>query len=156
MFEKKYLLRSVEMARHSIASHGGGPFGAVIVKNGEIVGEGVNTVTTSPDCTAHAEINALRDACRRLNTFDLSGCELYASCEPCPMCLSAIYWSRINVVYYASTQDDAAEIGFDDRYIYEELSLDKDQRSVKLHRHTISEADALFQAWENDQEKTPY
>lgn len=156
MFEERYLLHAISLAKNSVASHGGGPFGAVIVKNGKIVGEGVNSVTTSLDCTAHAEMNALRKACENLNTFNLSGCRLYASCEPCPMCLSAIYWSRISEVYYASTQNEAARIGFDDRYIHEQLSLRKDLRDVKLHHHPLNEANALFQMWEHDEEKTPY
>ena len=110
----------------------GGPFGCIIVKNNEVISEAFNTVTVDNDPTAHAEVNAIRKACKKINNFDLSDCILYTSCEPCPMCLSAIYWSRINKVYYANTRHDAANIGFSDNFIYEELSKNNNEKEIEL------------------------
>ena len=125
---EKMMNEAVRVALESAQTKNGGPFGAIIVKNGEIVGIGKNSVTTKNDPTAHAEVMAIRDACQNLNTFQLDDCEIYTSCEPCPMCLGAIYWARLRKVYYAATQHDAAQIGFDDNFIYIELA--KKSRSV--------------------------
>jgi tRNA(Arg) A34 adenosine deaminase TadA len=118
--QEKYMQRAIDLSRESVKS-GGGPFGAVIVKNGNIIAEGSNGVTQNNDPTAHAEINAIRKAAQALQNFDLSGCEIYSSCEPCPMCLGAIYWARLDKLYFANTKEDAAKINFDDQFIYEEI-----------------------------------
>ncbi len=132
---------------------GGGPFGAVVVQDGRIVGMGNNQVTLSNDPTAHAEIMAIREACQRLNTFQLTDCELYTSCEPCPMCFSAIYWARIKKIYYANTQQDAADIGFDDAVLYQEL---QDRKSVVLEQFMRKEALKVFKIWSEKKDKTVY
>lgn len=134
----------------------GGPFGAVVVKAGKIVGRGCNEVTSSNDPTAHAEIVAIRDACHRLKTFDLEGCELYTSCEPCPMCLSAIYWARIQMVFYGNTRKDAAKIAFDDDFIYREVALPIRKRSLKMKRLLRNEALKAFAEWQQKEDKIPY
>jgi len=134
----------------------GGPFGCVIVKDGKIIGRGNNTVTSTNDPTAHAEVNAIRDACTNLDSFQLDGCEIYTSCEPCPMCLGAIYWARPDKVYYGSNQTDAANIGFDDAFIYNEIPLPYSQRSIpfqQLGRKTALEA---FTKWSEKEDKTEY
>lgn len=135
---------------------GGGPFGAVIVKDGEIISTGVNRVTASHDPTAHAEVSAIREACRKLGTFDLSGCEIYTSCEPCPMCLGAIYWAHIDRMYYGNNKNDAATAGFDDSFIYKELELTPDKR--RLHSETLLSGEALkaFQEWTDKTDKIKY
>ena len=127
----------------------GGPFGAAIVKNGEVIAIGVNRVVPNSDPTAHAEIQAIRAAASKLNTFDLSDCEIYTSCEPCPMCLGAIYWAKIKTVYYANTRYDAANIGFDDNFIYEEIPKPIEQRSVKFIPVVCNEAKLAFEKWKN-------
>lgn len=134
----------------------GGPFGAVIVKGSKIVGRGCNEVTSSRDPTAHAEIVAIRDACHRLTTFVLEGCELYTSCEPCPMCLSAIYWARIPRVFYANTRKDAAKIAFDDDFIYREVALPIHKRSLKMKQILRDEALRAFIEWDKKADKIPY
>lgn len=134
----------------------GGPFGAVVVKGGKIVGRGCNEVTSSNDPTAHAEIVAIRDACHRLKTFDLEGCELYTSCEPCPMCLSAIYWARIQTVFYGNTRKDAAKIAFDDDFIYREVALPIRKRSLKMKQLLRNEALKAFAEWQEKEDKIPY
>jgi len=134
----------------------GGPFGAVVVKGSKVVGRGFNRVTSTNDPTAHAEIVAIRDACRRMRTFDLSGCDLYTSCEPCPMCLSAIYWARIRSVYYGNTRKDAARIAFDDDFIYREVSLPVRKRSLVMRRLLRNEAIKAFAEWEAKADKVPY
>jgi tRNA(Arg) A34 adenosine deaminase TadA len=134
----------------------GGPFGAVIVKNKKVVGRGFNRVTSANDPTAHAEIVAIRDACRRLKTFDLSGCDLYSSCEPCPMCLSAIYWARLRKVFYGNTRKDAARIAFDDDLIYREVSLPIRKRSLVMKQLLRAEAIAAFKEWEAKADKVLY
>lgn len=135
---------------------GGGPFGAVIVKDGEIISTGVNRVTASHDPTAHAEVSAIREACRKLGTFDLSGCEIYTSCEPCPMCLGAIYWAHVDRMYYGNNKNDAAAAGFDDSFIYKELELTPDKR--RLHSETLLSGEALkaFQEWTDKTDKIKY
>src|ERR1700749_697653 len=120
--DKKFMARAIELAQQGIDSNVGGPFGCVVAKNGEIVGEGYNSVTSTNDPTAHAEVVAIRDACKRLNTYQLTDCDIYTSCEPCPMCLGAIYWARPRRVIYANTKEDAAAIEFDDHFIYKEIN----------------------------------
>lgn len=135
---------------------GGGPFGALVVKQGMVIGRGVNTVTLQNDPTAHAEVNAIRAACQTIGTFDLSDCIIYTSCEPCPMCLSAIYWARIKEVYYANTRNDAQAIDFDDAFIYNEIPLPIDQRSIQFTRILSGEALQAFKNWELYEGKTTY
>jgi len=134
----------------------GGPFGAVVVQGGRIVGRGCNEVTSTNDPTAHAEIVAIRDACRRLKVFHLTDCTLYCSCEPCPMCLSAIYWARIPRVYFGNTRRDAARIAFDDESIYREIALPITKRSVRMNQLLRSEAQTAFQEWERNPNKVRY
>jgi len=134
----------------------GGPFGAVVVKNGKIVGRGCNQVTSANDPTAHAEIVAIREACKRLKTFQLDDCELYTSCEPCPMCLSAIYWSRLRGVFYGNTRKDAAKIAFDDDFIYREVGLPIRKRTLVMKQLLRSEAIEAFKEWEKKTDKIPY
>lgn len=134
----------------------GGPFGAVVVKEGEIVGSGWNQVTRSNDPTAHAEVVAIREACRRLNTFQLNGCDLYASCEPCPMCLSAAYWARVDRLFFAATRRDAAEAGFDDEFLYQELPLPPFQRKLPTVQTLREPALGAFSEWKAKSNKIPY
>lgn len=136
--------------------NGGGPFGAVIARDGEIVGTGTNRVTPDCDPTAHAEVNAIRAAASRLGTFDLSGCEIYSSCEPCPMCLGAIYWAHLDRLYYGNDKHDAARIGFDDAFIYRELDLKPEDRSLKSERLLSDEAAAAFREWAAKPDKVEY
>jgi guanine deaminase len=147
---------AISLARAGMRIHGGGPFGAVIVADGELVGRGCNQVTPLLDPTAHAEIVAIRDACRALQRFDLRGCILYTSCEPCPMCLAAIYWARLDRVYFASTRKDAAGIGFDDDFIYEQIPLDLSVRSLPMVQLPTSAAADLFSEWSAKPDKIPY
>ena len=137
-------------------TQGGGPFGAVIVKDGQIIATGTNRVTATCDPTAHAEVSAIRQAAKTLNSFDLSGCDIYTSCEPCPMCLGAIYWAHIDRMFYGNTKTDAKNIGFDDSFIYDEIDLRLEDRKLKAKQLLPEEAIKAFQAWENDTEKTPY
>ena len=153
--KNKFMERAIELSIESIKS-GGGPFGSVIVKDDKIVSEGMNRVTVSNDPTAHGEIVAIRDACKKLNTFDLSNSYLYSSCEPCPMCMSAIYWSRINKVYYANTRDDAKKIDFDDSFIYSEISKKNKDRSILMEQVLREEALKAFEIWKNKTDKTKY
>ena len=134
----------------------GGPFGAVIVEGNRVIGRGWNKVTSTNDPTAHAEIVALRDACRRLKTFELSGCDLYTSCEPCPMCLAALYWARLRKVYYGNTRKDAARIAFDDDFIYREVSLPMRKRSLRMKQLLREEAITAFKEWEAKADKVTY
>ena len=136
--------------------HDGGPFGAVIVKDGKIIARGANRVTASVDPTAHAEVNAIREAARVLGTFDLSGCEIYTSCEPCPMCLGAIYWAHLDKVSYGNTKADAKEIGFDDSFIYDELALPLEKRHLNVVPMMRGEAIKAFEKWENKSDKIEY
>ena len=148
--------RAVQLSEEKMHENSGGPFGAVIVKNGKIIAEGFNQVTSLKDPTAHAEIVALRRACQNLNTFHLTGAEIYCSCEPCPMCLAAIYWARLDRVYYANTREDAQQIGFDDNAIYEELTKNKNQRRIPTIQILSAEGKAAFRAWEEKVDKTLY
>jgi tRNA(Arg) A34 adenosine deaminase TadA len=150
------MLEAIECSKHGMDINAGGPFGAVIVKNDEIVAKGWNKVTSTNDPTAHAEVTVIREACKKLNTFDLTGCELYTSCEPCPMCLSAIYWSGIKKVYYGNTRKDAADINFDDDFIYQEISLPIEERSVKMEQLGREEAQKAFKDWFNKHDKVEY
>lgn len=144
-----FMNRAVELALENLRSGAGGPFGAVIVRDGRIIAEGPNQVTATCDPTAHAEVVAIRRAAQALASFDLAGCEIYTSCEPCPMCLGAIYWSRLDRIYYGCTQHDAAEAGFDDAAFYEQLRLPADARSVPMIAEGRSEALAAFEAWKS-------
>lgn len=145
--EQKFIQEAVRLAGQKSESGENGPFGALIVKNGEIISRGWNRVVENGDPTAHAEITAIREACRKLGTHVLDQVELYSSCEPCPMCLSAIYWARIPVVYFAATKKEAARAGFDDQFIYDELSKDHPQRSIKMVRLHTEDFNQPFEAW---------
>ena len=134
----------------------GGPFGAIIVKNGEIIAEGWNRVTSANDPTAHAEVTAIRRACRALGAFSLRGCEIYSSCEPCPMCLAAIYWARLDRIYFANTREHAAAIGFDDAHIYGEISKPIEDRIIPTIEMRLPEAEAIFSEWAAMPDKVPY
>jgi tRNA(Arg) A34 adenosine deaminase TadA len=152
---KKYMMRAIALSIENIKS-GGGPFGAVIVKEDRIIGEGQNSVVTSNDPTAHAEIVAIRNACKTINSYDLSGSIIFASCEPCPMCLSAIWWSRIEKVYFGNTQNDASQIGFDDEEIYRELTRPILQRKLPLEQVLHDESIKVFEVWEHHPNKIMY
>jgi len=156
MERKKFMERAVELSLKGSSEGKGGPFGAVIVKNGKIVGEAFNQVTSTNDPTAHAEVMAIRDACKNLNTFDLSDCEVYTSCEPCPMCLGAIYWARAVKIYYGNTREDAKKMGFDDSFIYDEIPLPLSERKIKMVQMDHHEALHVFETWENNQGKIKY
>ncbi len=147
---------AVQLANDNVRSKGGGPFAAVIVKDGIIVGKGCNNVTTTNDPTAHAEIQAIRDACKNLSSFQLDECEVYTSCEPCPMCIGALYWARPKAIYYASTKEDAAGIGFADHFIYQELEKPIHERSLKMVRLPSSNYDVPFRTWETSSNKVEY
>ena len=153
--KNKFMLRAIELSIKS-ANGIGGPFGCVVVKDNMIVAEGSNKVTFSNDPTAHAEIVAIRDACKKLNTFNLSGCDIYASCEPCPMCLSAIYWSHIANIYYANTRDDAKKINFDDSMIYSEFSKKIEDRRIPIKQMLREEALKAFDIWDKKTDKVEY
>lgn len=155
VMDENFMKKAVALSFQNIEA-GGGPFGAVVVKGNEIVGVGVNRVTASNDPTAHAEVMAIRDAAAKLERFDLSDCVMYTSCEPCPMCLGAIYWARIKRVYYGNTKQDAARVGFDDSFIYGELSKSMEQRSVSFVQMLPDEAARVFELWEVKADKKPY
>jgi tRNA(Arg) A34 adenosine deaminase TadA len=148
--------RAIWLATDNVVSGRGGPFAAVIVRDGKIVGEGVNTVTATQDPTAHGEVNAIRAACKALGTFTLAGCELYTSCEPCPMCLAAAYWARLSAVYYSCSAADAARAGFDDAFLYQEFCRDKAARSLPATQFLGGEAWASFAAWIASESKVKY
>ena len=156
MYKKEFMLEAIEMSKKCLATGKGGPFGAVIVKDGEIVGRGSNMVTTNNDPTAHAEVVAIRDACKNLNTFQLDGCEIYTSCEPCPMCLGAIYWARPTKMYYAANKYDATDAGFDDSFIYKEIELPYNERKIPAEQYDQQEAVKVFDAWKNLSNKVDY
>ena len=150
-----FMMKAIELSIKSAKSKGG-PFGSVIVKDNKIIAEGSNKVTMNNDPTAHGEIVAIRNACQKLNTFNLSGCDLYSSCEPCPMCLSAIYWSHIENIFYANTRIDAKDIDFDDSFIYSEINKDLENRKIKMHQMHRDEALEAFKIWENKEDKIKY
>ncbi|MBQ5424895.1 MAG: nucleoside deaminase [Bacteroidales bacterium] len=152
---EKFMRLAIEKSLESV-DNGGGPFGAVVVKDGEVVAVASNSVTIDNDPTAHAEVNAIRMACKKLGTFDLSGCEIYASCEPCPMCLASIYWARIGKLYYANTKVDADKIGFSDSFIYEEFAKPESERSIKVVKMLRNEAIKAFENWEKKGDKIDY
>lgn len=152
---KKFMKEAIKLASDNI-DNGGGPFGAVVVKDGKIVGRGMNRVTANNDPTAHAEVTAIRDACNRLKTFDLSGCDIYTSCEPCPMCLGSIYWARIKHIYYGNTQADAAKIDFDDSFIYRQIEKPIGTRDIPEEQMMHEESIKTFEKWDNKKDKTPY
>ena len=151
-----FMARAIELAIENVRSGQGGPFGAVIVKDGGIIAEGVNQVTSSNDPTAHAEVLAIRQACQKLGLFELKGCDLYTSCEPCPMCLGAIYWTRLSRVYYGGLAKDASKVGFDDSFIYREIAQPHTQRGIPMIQTMREEALAAFRAWEETPNKLTY
>ena len=148
--------RAIELSLINVASGNGGPFGAVIVQDGKIVGEGWNQVTACNDPTAHAEVEAIRNACKYISNFDLSGAEIDTSCEPCPMCLAAIYWARISKIYFANTKKDAAQIAFDDDFIYSEIPKKNDERKIPMEQIMRLEAQKAFSAWQAKEDKIKY
>ena len=156
MTDMDYMQRAVAIALQKMRNNEGGPFGAVIVRNGKIIAEGWNRVTSTNDPTAHAEVVAIRAACSSLGTFDLSDCEIFASCEPCPMCLGAIYWARFRALYYANTRQEAAQIGFDDEFIYREVGLDPSARSIPTRQLKTSDSDQPFAEWAIKPDKILY
>jgi tRNA(Arg) A34 adenosine deaminase TadA len=153
--KNKFMLKAIELSIKS-AETIGGPFGCIIVKDNKIISEGSNKVTSTNDPTAHGEIVAIRDACLKLNTFNLSGCELYSTCEPCPMCLSAIYWSHIDKIFYANTRNDAKNIDFDDSFIYSEINKKIEDRKIKMTQMLRDEALKAFKIWDNKVDKIKY
>ena len=151
-----YMQEAIKMAQTGIDSNAGGPFGAIVVKEGVIISRAFNQVTSCNDPTAHAEVTAIREACKKLETFTLEGCSIYTSCEPCPMCLGAIYWAHISKIYYACTRKDAAEIDFDDQFIYEEISKDIHSREIKFTALARPDALQVFRAWKAKTDKIEY
>lgn len=152
----KFMREAIRLSIDNVESGAGGPFGAVVVKDGEIIGRGVNQVTASNDPTAHAEVVAIREACRHLDSFQLQGCEIYCSCEPCPMCLGALYWARPDKIYYANTKEDAAVINFDDQHIYEELDRPLEIRKLPAIQLLRDEALVAFRKWSESTDKEEY
>jgi guanine deaminase len=154
--EIKYMLEAVELSRKGLSGLEGGPFGCVIVRGDEVVGRGWNKVISSSDPTAHAEIVAIREACEKLGSYQLAGCEVYTSCEPCPMCLGALYWARPDKIYYGNTREDAAGIGFDDSMIYDELNTEISNRRINMINLGNKEAYVIFQEWHASEAKKHY
>lgn len=155
MEQNKYMHEAIKISIDNVKNNGG-PFGAVIVKDGEIIASGVNRVTDHNDPTAHAEVNAIREASKKLNRFDLSDCEIYTSCEPCPMCLGAIYWARLNKVYFANNKTDAKNIGFDDSFIYDEIEKPFEKRNIPTFQIMRDEALQAFRDWDSKTDKIEY
>ncbi|HET6244275.1 MAG: nucleoside deaminase [Bacteroidetes bacterium] len=156
MSEEKFMREAIKLSLDNVKSGEGGPFGAVIVKDGKIIARGRNLVSSTNDPTAHAEMVAIREACKNLESFQLEDCDIYTSCEPCPMCLGAIYWARPKAVYYGNTKQDAAEILFDDDFIYNELAIPMDSRKLKFKQLLAEEAIQAFIDWRNNTEKIEY
>src|SRR6202161_4939505 len=154
--DNPFMAPAIQLSLENVLSGHGGPFGAVVVKDGAIVAEGVNQVTSTNDPTAHAEVIAIREACKKLGAFDLEGCEIYSSCEPCPMCLGAIYWARLARIYFANADADASRIGFDDLLIYRELAQAHSQRKIPMIQMMREQALVAFRAWENKSNKIEY
>jgi tRNA(Arg) A34 adenosine deaminase TadA len=154
--EKKFMQEAVRVGLEGMRNNLGGPFGCVIVKNNEIIGKGCNSVIATNDPTAHAEIVAIRDACKNLGAFHLTDCEVYTTCEPCPMCMGALYWARPEKIYYASSRTDAANAGFDDNYIYEQIALPAEQRKIFMECLQCDEAKELFEEWKSLNNKSLY
>lgn len=153
---EEFMRMAIELSINNVNNNTGGPFGAVVVKDGKLVAKSANLVTTTNDPTAHAEVSAIRLACKELNTFDLSGCVIYTSCEPCPMCLGAIYWARIGKIFYANTKVDADEIGFSDKFIYDELDLPQQDRNLPVEQLMREDALAAFNLWTKNETKKHY
>jgi len=156
MSHDNFMREAIRLADEGMQGGRGGPFGCVVVRQGQVVGRGQNRVTSTNDPTAHAEVTAIREACRALNTFQLADCELFTSCEPCPMCLSAIYWARIPRIFYGNTRGDAADIGFDDDFIYQQVPLAPEKRAIKMSLLLRDEALASFKGWAAKQDKVRY
>lgn len=156
MQSEQFMKEAIMLAGLNVAEGGGGPFGAVVVKNDKIVGRGRNRVTSSGDPTAHAEVEAIRDACKNLGTHILENCVIYSSCEPCPMCLGAIYWARLDRLYFAATRQDAASAGFDDAWMYEQIQLEPSTRNIPAEGMLRPLALEVFEAWINSEFKIPY
>jgi guanine deaminase len=154
--EEKFMQEAIQLAHDGMTNNEGGPFGCIIVKDDQVIGRGNNKVLSTNDPTAHAEVTAIRDACKNLGSFQLEGCEIYTSCEPCPMCLGAIYWARPKIVYYANTRHDAAAIGFDDAEIYEEMSVDIEKRKIPIVPIGRESALEVFKKWKDKPDKTVY
>lgn len=154
--QKNFLQLAIELAQNGMEAGHGGPFGCVIVKDGKIIGKGSNSVLKNNDPTAHAEVVAIRDACKNLQHFQLEGCEVYTSCEPCPMCLGAIFWARPSKVFYACTKEDAADAGFDDDFIYEEIKIDPTQRKIPMLNGMRKESQKVFELWKKKEDKKVY
>ncbi len=154
--DEKFMRRAIALAQEGIDRNAGGPFGAVIVKDGEIIGEGCNRVTSTNDPTAHAEVVAIRNACEKLGSFQLENCVLYTSCEPCPMCLGAIYWARPSQIFFAATHEDAASVGFDDQFIYEEIEKPFENRKIQSVNFLRDEGLKVFGNWAIKMDKTDY
>jgi len=152
----EFMKRAIQIARDGMDNNRGGPFGCVVVKEGTIIAEGNNRVTSSNDPTAHAEVVAIRNACETLGTFQLNDCDVYTSCEPCPMCLGAIYWARPDRIFYAATRHDAADAGFDDSFIYDELSVPDKNRTIPTQIMARDQAVKLFEEWKRKEDKTVY
>lgn len=155
-YDPAFLRAAISLSLEKMQANEGGPFGAVIVRDGEIIGRGWNRVIATNDPTAHAELVAIRDACAQVKTFSLAGCELYASCEPCPMCLAAILWARLDGVHYAASGDDAAAAGFDDQHLYDEIRKPMHERSLPMQQALREEALAAMRAWMNKADRVPY
>jgi len=153
---QKFMRIAILIAEQNVTKAIGGPFGAIIVKDGKVIAKSSNKVTLKKDPTAHAEVSAIRIACKKLDTFDLHGCVIYTSCEPCPMCLSAIYWAHLDEVYYANTKEDAANIGFDDQFIYNEIALPYKKRKLPFHQIMRNEAMNSFKLWDESEMKIQY
>lgn len=153
---QEFMRLAIQLSEKNVTDSLGGPFGAVVVKDGKIIAKSGNTVTTTNDPTAHAEVSAIRLACKELNTFDLSGSVIYTSCEPCPMCLSAIYWAKIGTIYYANTKVDAANIGFNDKFIYDEIEKPMANRTLPIQQILREEAQHAFKLWEKSPLKIDY
>ena len=154
--QKKFMRKAIRLSMENVQSGNGGPFGTVIVKNGKIIATGVNEVTKSNDPTAHAEMIAIRNACEKLNSFQLDGCDIYCSCEPCPMCLGAIYWARPKSIYFANSKKDAAEINFDDNVIFQEIKLPIHERKLTTTQLLRDEAQSVFLKWQESENKIEY
>ncbi|MDE0561481.1 nucleoside deaminase [Algoriphagus sp. NF] len=154
--QKEFMRKAIALAKEGMEAEKGGPFGCVIVKDGKIIGQGSNMVLTSNDPTAHAEVVAIRDACKKLQHFQLEGCEVYTSCEPCPMCLGAIFWARPSKVFYACTKDDAADAGFDDDFIYQEIKVNPADRKIPMLNGMREESQKVFELWKKKEDKKVY
>jgi tRNA(Arg) A34 adenosine deaminase TadA len=154
--QRAFMRRAVELSAERMRQNAGGPFGAIIVRDGQIIAEGWNKVTSSNDPTAHAEVSAIRAACAKLGTFTLAGCDIYTSCEPCPMCLSAIYWARLDRIFFANSRQDAAAIGFDDEFLYREVPKPIEERSIPTLKLDLPEAAEVFAEWQAKPDKVEY